>query len=104
MTLRNRVGREMISQSMFGMSAPSVKIAEQFEDIRFAPEMGGNDYEPRFTRTGYFPVLKPSIIDFRSAARVLEYTVGNGMAIELCSGMACHIYDNSLQPCWIRLL
>ena len=89
---------------MFRMSAPSVKIAELFADIRFAPEMGGKDYELRFTRTRYFPVLKPSVIDFRSAARVLECTVRKGMAIELCSGLVCHIYDNSLQPCWIKLL
>ena len=67
MTFRNRVGRATITQSMFGMSMPSVEIAEPFEDIMFAAEMGGKDYEPQFTRTGYLPVVKPSIIDFRSA-------------------------------------
>ena len=35
--------------------------------------MGGRDNEPQFTRTGYSPVLKPSIINFRSAAGVLEF-------------------------------
>ena len=41
MEFRNRVHRATITQSMFGMLAPLVEIAEQFEDIRFAPEMGG---------------------------------------------------------------
>jgi len=35
-TLRDRVGRATTTQSMFGMSAPSVKIANPFQNIRFA--------------------------------------------------------------------
>jgi hypothetical protein len=63
-----------MTQSMFGMSAPSVKIAEPFEDIRSTPTMGSKDNEPQFTRTGYFPALKPSTSNLRSAAGVLECT------------------------------
>ena len=74
MTFRDRVGRATIMQSMFGMSAPSVKIAEPFKDIKFAPVMGGKNNEPQFTRTGYFPVLKPSTSNLRSVAGVLECT------------------------------
>ena len=74
MTFRDRVGRATITQSMFGMSAPSVRMAEPFEDIRLVSATGDKDDEPQFTRTGYFPVLKSSIIDFRLAAGVLEYT------------------------------
>ena len=37
-------------------------------------------------------------------ARVLKYTVRNSVAIEGCSGMVCHMYDDGLQPCWIKLL
>ena len=40
MTFRERVGRATMTQSMFGMSAPSVKIAEPFQDVRSLLGMG----------------------------------------------------------------
>ena len=55
-------------QSTFGMSAPSVKMAEPFEDIRFALVMEGKDN--KFTTTEYFPALKPPTSNLRSAAEV----------------------------------
>ena len=88
---------------MFRISTPSIKIAEPFEDTMFAPEMRGKDYEPQFTRTGYLLVLKLSIINFRSAARVLECIVRKSMTIEGFGGMV-YIYDDSLQHCRIKLL
>ena len=88
---------------MFGVSTPSVKIAEPFEDIMFAPEMRRKDYEPQFTRTGYLSVLKPSIINFCSAARSLN-AVRKNMTIEGFRGMVYHTYNDSLQHCRIKLL
>lgn len=40
MTFRERVGRATMTQSMFGMSAPSVKIAESFQDVMSQLGMG----------------------------------------------------------------
>ena len=74
MTFRDRVGRATITQPMFGMSAPSVKVAEPIEDIRFALAMGSKDNEPQFTRSGYFSALRFSTSNLRSAAGVLECT------------------------------
>ena len=58
-----------------------------------APKMGGKSYEPQFIRTRYFPVLKPSIINFHSAARALD-AVKKNMAVEGYSGMVCRIYND----------
>lgn len=59
---------------MFGMSAPSVSIAEQSQDIRCVWDSEMERNQPQFTRTGYSPVLKPSTKVLRSAAGVLECT------------------------------
>ena len=71
---RDRVGRATMIQSLFGMSAPSVKIPGQFQESGLHTERGGKSKEPQFTRIEYFPALKPSTNDFRSAAEVLECT------------------------------
>jgi len=45
-------------QSMFGMSAPSVKIAEPFRDISFAPRTGRERQRTAVNKNWIFPRLK----------------------------------------------
>ena len=53
---------------MFGMSVPSVEIANPFQESGSRAERGDENNEPRLTRIGYSPELKPSTNDTRSAA------------------------------------
>ena len=69
---QDRISRATMIQSLFGMSAPSVKIAGPFQESCLHAERGGKSNEPQFTRIGYSPALTPSTNDFSSAAEVLE--------------------------------
>ena len=56
---------------MFGMSAPSVRIADPFQESGLGAERGAKSYEPQFTRIGHSPDLEPSTNGFRSAVGTL---------------------------------
>ena len=58
MTFRDRVGRATTIQSMLGMSAPSVKIAESFLEIRFALVIGRQGERTAIYENWIFPRLE----------------------------------------------
>jgi hypothetical protein len=58
MTFRDRVGRATITQSMFGMSAPSVKIAEPVRDVRFVPVLERQKQRTAIYENWIFPRLE----------------------------------------------
>lgn len=76
-TFLDRVGRATITQSTFGISAPSVSIAviNQSNGLPLGGALESgilNLDEPQLTRTGNFPARKSSSKVFRSSIGVLE--------------------------------